>query len=378
MAPNPLTPPPSAPCSPRIATSPAETSATPIVEENNVNDAAVTDGSLTVVEGEEPDRDPESLEKPQFNRSVSSYLRRVSIAPVLSKIPGVRKRSEKEADNDDPNRIDAHPMGYPRLAAFLNSDENFLLCRKYGFLHNRVLLYRQDELRELENQLLDLDAEDEELDDRALRSRVRDDKREGCRRKALIQEVDDKLKEYDDIVLRTRAMNTLPKATGRNYTSVDNWIFHNAPLCGPEAKFIKNDKDFVALTEPREGSWFDGAVEDVLSKIPCKLTRLLFIEPRERASTEDHLVRLWSKSRIDTFVRLVITFLAVALLMAPVVVLFSAQKSGPFKIAIILIFTLFFSAALSIFTKAKRHEVFAATAAYCAVLVVFLGNFVQS
>jgi hypothetical protein len=49
--------------------------------------------------------------------------------------------------------------------------------------------------------------------------------------------------------------------------------------------------------------------------------------------------------------------------MAPVVVLFSAQKSGPFKIAIILIFTLFFSAALSIFTKARRHEVFAATAA---------------
>ena len=61
MAPNPLTPPPSAPCSPRIATSPIETSATPIVEENNVNDAAVTDGSLTVVEGDEPDRDPESM-----------------------------------------------------------------------------------------------------------------------------------------------------------------------------------------------------------------------------------------------------------------------------------------------------------------------------
>jgi len=28
----------------------------------------------------------------------------------------------------------------------------------------------------------------------------------------------------------------------------------------------------VALTEPMEGSWFDGAVKDVLSKIPCKLT----------------------------------------------------------------------------------------------------------
>lgn len=44
-----------------IAASPAETSATPIVEENNVNDAAATDGSLTAVEGDEPDRDPESM-----------------------------------------------------------------------------------------------------------------------------------------------------------------------------------------------------------------------------------------------------------------------------------------------------------------------------
>lgn len=48
--------------------------------------------------------------------------------------------------------------------------------------------------------------------------------------------------------------------------------------------------------------------------------------------------------------------------MGPVVVLFSAQESGPVKIGIILIFTLVFSAALSLFTKAKRQEVFAATA----------------
>jgi hypothetical protein len=38
--------------------------------------------------------------------------------------------------------VDDHPNGYPRFAAFMNSDENFLMCRKYGFLHNRVLLYR--------------------------------------------------------------------------------------------------------------------------------------------------------------------------------------------------------------------------------------------
>ncbi len=36
--------------------------------------------------------------------------------------------------------------------------------------------------------------------------------------------------------------------------------------------------------------------------------------------------------------------------------------------------TLLFSVGLSFFTSAKRHENLAAAAAYCAVLVVFLGN----
>jgi hypothetical protein len=38
-------------------------------------------------------------------------------------------------------------------------------------------------------------------------------------------------------------------------------------------------------------------------------------------------------------------------------------------------FSLVFSAAMGLLTKAKRAELFAATAAYCAVLVVFIGNF---
>ena len=66
---------------------------------------------------------------------------------------------------------------------------------------------------------------------------------------------------------------------------------------------------------------------------------------------------------MDTFVRLLITILAVALLMVPVVVLFRDSEDTGIKIVVVLLFTLVFSMALSIFTKAQRHEVFAATAA---------------
>ena len=70
------------------------------------------------------------------------------------------------------------------------------MCRRFGFLHQRVLLYRQDELRDLEDQLIRLDDEDREEMPKALKSRKLDDVREGSYRSGLIQTIDDKLKEY--------------------------------------------------------------------------------------------------------------------------------------------------------------------------------------
>ena len=95
--------------------------------------------------------------------------------------------------------VDDHPRGYPQLAAFVNSDENFLIARKYGFLRSRVLLYRQDELSVLERDLIKLDADDAKHRALELTSRKRDeetDKDPVYSRKALIQRIDDKLKEY--------------------------------------------------------------------------------------------------------------------------------------------------------------------------------------
>ena len=81
----------------------------------------------------------------------------------------------------------------------MNSDENFAMCRQFGFLHQRVLLYRQDELRDLEDQLIRLDDKDAEEMPKVLRSRKLDDAREGRCRRILIQSIDEKLKEYGNL-----------------------------------------------------------------------------------------------------------------------------------------------------------------------------------
>ena len=62
------------------------------------------------------------------------------------------------------------------------------------------------------------------------------------------------------------------------------------------------------------------------------------------------------------------------LLMLPVVLLYVLTFSTGVKLAILLLFVFAFSMTLLLTTKAKRHEAFAATAAYAAVLVVFLAN----
>ena len=89
----------------------------------------------------------------------------------------------------------------------MNSDENFQMCRKYGFLRSRVLLHRQDELAVLERNLIEMDAEDKELLPIALQSRKADEERdedERYSRKTLMQKIDDKLKEYGKHVVINR------------------------------------------------------------------------------------------------------------------------------------------------------------------------------
>jgi len=67
------------------------------------------------------------------------------------------------------------------------------------------------------------------------------------------------------------------------------------------------------------------------------------------------------------------TALASALPIVAIVVLYFVTSMG-WRLGIIALFTTFFSLALTILTKATRIENFAATAAFAAVQVVFIGT----
>lgn len=94
---------------------------------------------------------------------------------------------------------------------------------------------------------------------------------------------------------------------------------------------------------------------------------MIDVQDGER-KTNDSNIHLFSRSRINFVVTLIITLIILGLLIAPIVGLFelmqyhnlSATDTG--SIGILLVSTLVFSCVLSMFTKAKRHEVLAAAA----------------
>lgn len=56
-----------------------------------------------------------------------------------------------------PSIVHGGVNGYPKMAAFLDSDENFMVYRRFGYMQSRILLARQEKLRRLEARLQELD-----------------------------------------------------------------------------------------------------------------------------------------------------------------------------------------------------------------------------
>lgn len=95
----------------------------------------------------------------------------------------------------------------------------------------------------------------------------------------------------------------------------------------------------------------------------------------------------YTRSRVDKLIKILITIMIFVLLVLPVVAMyqltaFGAKPQSTFSaVGVLVVFTLLFSAAMSLLTKARRPELLAASAAsaasaaYCAVLVVFVSNF---
>ncbi|KAI4092361.1 MAG: hypothetical protein LQ339_007958 [Xanthoria mediterranea] len=291
-------------------------------------------------------------------------------------------------------KIEECPNGYPKVAGFMDSEDTFGIYRRFGFLYSRVLLSKQDELRRLEDDLDAMDhrdAHDSDKTRKCLKSRAKDFARESSdgspTRKALLQNVESKLYDYGQILLQAQQMVSLNKPAHRDHLSVQRFLESGyedngqklRPLMEGDNEFIYRKEDLVTLRPGRESAWLDAFVERLLKMIHCKPVQYIFCSKETRLKSNSPYIHYYTKQRVDRLVTLIISGIMLFLLVVPTYALYrvteiKASTMNATCIGILLVATLVFSAVLSLFTKAKRHEILGASAAYCAVLVVFIGN----
>lgn len=136
------------------------------------------------------------------------------------------------------------------------------------------------------------------------------------------------------------------------------------PLIGGRAqRFLDEEKDLVALRKPTD--------EDALSKFllnhwPGAFQKRKSSDPLDRTTT-------YKTHHVTKTVAAMSMTVAYVLLVSAIITLHVVTGSTK-KLGFLAMYILLFASSIAFVTNAKRGEVFAATAAYAAVLVVFIGG----
>jgi hypothetical protein len=182
--------------------------------------------------------------------------------------------------------VDDYPDGYPRLAVFMNSDSKFVVYRRFGMLHARLLLHLQNKIAAMERRLnlLDKKLDAEPLGDSPLYRW--DEEKAGLQQLEqehleLIGRIKESLKEYDELLLREHQLRSIPTPTERNIKSVYNFIWNYQPLYSREQKYIRHVEDMVTPGSSGEDTGVHELVHNFFQSLPSaaqvRLTALVSI-----------------------------------------------------------------------------------------------------
>ncbi|KAL8903574.1 MAG: hypothetical protein Q9171_007361, partial [Xanthocarpia ochracea] len=182
-------------------------------------------------------------------------------------------------------QLETFPKGFPRLACFLDSDDCFMVYKRFGIVFSRLLLNKQDEIRQLEEELHAMDCTDAAGDGETyLMSRNEDVKRDPTSipwsqttpqtRPEILQKLESKILEYSELLLKANQLKALEKPSARDYRSVIHYMENDGgQVYEDEMSWIYDKEDLVSLRPGREHAWLDGMLERLLKVCRCRLVR---------------------------------------------------------------------------------------------------------
>ncbi|KAI1358664.1 hypothetical protein F5Y08DRAFT_321302 [Xylaria arbuscula] len=269
--------------------------------------------------------------------------------------------------------------GFPSLAAFIASDrdKSAAIFKRFNRLAARNLLALQSELAELESRLDHYDQEDQTNREtmQSLRNwqdyKARADSEP--ERMELMAKIKTTMREYREALIIESTLARVSPPDRKTLKAFRFNFFHGRPgeegtfptLGGHSSNLYDDPDDLVALHVTEDSDRLTMFVKDNFG--------FLFQEEAPNGGSGVPDVGYASGRKIASFIAYLSTVLAVLLLFGAILVLYKVN-SNDVKLGLIALFTLLFAASTGLLTNAKRSEVFASTAAYAAVLVVFVSG----
>ncbi|KAH6677381.1 hypothetical protein B0J14DRAFT_584138 [Halenospora varia] len=263
----------------------------------------------------------------------------------------------------------------------LDRDKTTTIYRRFDELSATNLVFYEAELAELEEQLKDIDEED---------SRIREDEfdsqkdwleferkaGEGMeverRRMELVIKIRDRIEKYHTALAAHQVLLNSPPPSSSTVKAMRSWFFNNTSntstkpvprLWGASSNLYSNPSDLVALRVP--------ANQDRLSLFIQNNFSLLF-RITSPSSHDGHTAYI-SETSLSYFVAILSTILAALLLLGAIISLYIV-KNEKALLGMLSGWTVLFAACVGLLTNARRDQIFGATAAYAAVLVVFVSG----
>ncbi|KAF2475391.1 uncharacterized protein BDR25DRAFT_340161 [Lindgomyces ingoldianus] len=287
-----------------------------------------------------------------------------------------------QATNDPLRHLVA---GYPKLAGQMGIMPEAAMFRTFSALNARNLLYLQAELISLEKQLLDSESNDSQ-DEKRSRYALdwfwlsQSKQNEGNESQLqLILEMRKKLKEYNKALIQASTLANLKEPDKWDLNYLQGFLMTkemgSLALIGDDATTwgsVTNPKgystDLVAL-RPRQNedsfsNWVSRSAVITLFRCGCA---------RFKKASRVHGDVGFEDSTIFRITSWFTSIVASLIPIASILVLYTVHSMKA-RLGIIAGFNLLISTCLSTLTNAKRSEIFAVTAAFAAVQVVFVGT----
>ncbi|KAI0882570.1 uncharacterized protein GGS22DRAFT_169768 [Annulohypoxylon maeteangense] len=256
-------------------------------------------------------------------------------------------------------------IGYRGYAQFISSDSDLLIFRPFQELSTRIALRLQDKVSALETKLAKLDelhSQRESIDVNNGTFRDETDDRD-----AVLDDINIALDRYHKFLIRQSDIKRLPPAQLHDVRNILRWHQHYDRCVIDEAEQdYLNQDDLICLVK-RDNPPLRQLIDKSL-----RLRTLSIWRDKSRAPEQgfEH-VSYYSDKKMNAFVSGMITAIGTFMLIVPIWIL-QALENSKARLAVITIFIFAFLVVLSSAMATKPFEALGATAAYAAVLMVFL------